>query len=68
MRLKNMVDFDRKKLVASKLRDFRFEDTYEVELLTGLLRFEVEDDLYRFDPKAKVVKIEPNKLTFAVRR
>lgn len=68
MRLKNMVDFDRKKLVASRLSDFRFEDTYEVELLTGLFNFEVEDDLYRYDSKAEVIKIESNKLTFKVKR
>lgn len=68
MRLKNMVDFNSKRLIESKLNDFRFEDTYEVEFLNGLFSFEVEDDLYRYDPKAEFIKIESNKLTFKVKR
>ena len=68
MKLKNMVDFSRAKLVESKLNDFRFTDIYEVELLTGLFRSEIEEDLERFDRSAEVVKIEPNKLTYKIKR
>jgi len=68
MKLKNMVDFNRAKLVESRLDDFRFTDIYEVELLTGLFRSEIEEDLERFDRAAEVVKIEPNKLTYKIKR
>lgn len=69
MRLKNMVDFNRAKLIDTKFNLFKFtEDIYEVELLTGLFSSEIEDDLYRFNPNAEVVKIERNKLTFKLKR
>ena len=68
MKLKNMVDFSRAKLVESKLNNFRFTDIYEVELLAGLFTSEIEEDLERFDRYAEVVKIEPNKLTYKIKR
>jgi len=69
MFLKNMVDFSKVKLIDTKLQGYRFvEDTYEVELLTGLFEREIEDDLYRYDRNAEIVQILPDKLIFKIKR
>lgn len=63
-----MVNFNAAKLIDSKLENFQFIDTFEVELLTGLFQSEIEDDLYRFNRYAEIIKIEPNKLTYKIKR